>query len=86
MVQCFYQSHNGVKTIVVTIGEFQPADIEQMIYIWNGIAEGRIAFSQTERLNEQNGIEFFGARPIAVLPKVLKRSKLWDCTYSTRIA
>ena len=44
------------------IREYAPADLEQMIPIWNEIVEEGIAFPQEECLDEESGKAFFTAQ------------------------
>lgn len=44
------------------IRKYEPADLPELIAIWNEVVEDGIAFPQEETLDEISGSEFFGAQ------------------------
>lgn len=46
----------------ITIRAYQPADLSQMIDIWNEVVEEGIAFPQEELLTPQTGAAFFASQ------------------------
>ena len=48
--------------MTVTIRNYTPADIPQMICVWNEVVEDGVAFPQMECLDARRGTEFFGAQ------------------------
>ena len=46
--------------MAVTIRKYTPADVPQMIRIWNEVVEDGIAFPQLECLDVESGTAFFG--------------------------
>lgn len=55
------RSHNGGK-MNITIRAYQPADLSQMIDLWNEVVEEGIAFPQEEPLTPQTGAAFFASQ------------------------
>lgn len=46
----------------ITVRAYTPADLPDMIRIWNRIVEDGVAFPQLDTLNELTGSEFFAAQ------------------------
>lgn len=48
--------------MTITVRQYTPADVPQMVEIWNEVVEEGIAFPQLDKLTEQSGQEFFTAQ------------------------
>ena len=51
----------------MNVRPYRPADLPDMIRIWNEVVEDGVAFPQTEPLDDQTGRDFFAAQTLSAV-------------------